>query len=189
MKKILFAGILIASGGTYWYVRQQISRVKNLEYDIKNLRVISIQNDILKFSCDINVINRSDVSLNILSYNIVVKYLEQIVLTSISNQPISVNKKSIFTIPAQGEINLKSVQSTGLNLAQRIIKKESIEFDISGNFKVEIFGFTKNIKIEDNKFVYSENLLADFGLEQTFDNFMTRINNTLNKLGIKSING
>jgi hypothetical protein len=88
----------------------------------------------------------------------------------------------LVTIDA--DIDLKESLSALLPFLKNTLQKKPMVIIANGNVNVTFLGINHTVKLENEQFNYSNNLLADLGLEKPIDNLKNKADNLLGKIGI-----
>ena len=140
---ILF--VLILSGCKYKDV--EIIDIEDIKINEKGLKKISL-------TIKLQVNNPNKYKIKVTSYNIKLSAKEIDFVTANPDSKIVIpgNYKGIIPVSFTLKPNLKGIFSfKTLLLIAEIISKNSIEIIATGNVKVKVFLFTKNIKIDEKR--------------------------------------
>jgi LEA14-like dessication related protein len=185
MKKILLiSGLGLAGFGLYRYFKYQIEQALNYDYNIKNFRILGTDGDNINLSAEFDITNHSDFEITINSYDLKF-YFKGVNFGGASlNTPIKVLPKSKFTVRTNGVVSMSGIKTSALALATDILSKKPIDIEIEGNIKVKFLGINSTLNFNKEKFQYSADVLKDFNLDKTVENFKTKNPKISSILGI-----
>lgn len=186
MKKFLVLGGLATIGYSfYYYFKKQLSLALNYDYKIRNVKVLNLTNDNAKIECSLEIINKSTFQIEVLSYDITLKFKGVPFANSKSEIPFLILPDSSFTVTAVGNIDFKKSKEVLFPFVKDILGKKPINIEVDGFISVKFLNLQRKINFDNSKFTYSENLLRDYGLEDDVDKGVDKVKNILGKIGIK----
>jgi LEA14-like dessication related protein len=186
MKKgLLFGGIGLAGFGLYRYFKYQIDLALNYDYKIKNFKVLSYDDDVIKTSLEIEIKNNSSFEILIREYNLKIFFKGNNFANAVSKTPFLVLPNSSFLLKTSGDINVKQTKVSVLPLVQDILAKKPINVEVVGFIKVKFLGINYTLKFNKDEFQYSEDLLAEVGLSKKVNQFKLKNPKLAKILGIK----
>lgn len=145
-KKYLIAGaigiVTIAGGLAYL----QYKKIMDYTIKVKNVIANSISPNLIDLTLNLNFQNKGDVGFIIESqyYDV---YINNSLIAKLNNQiPIKIGPKSTTVIPLNVRANPSSALSNlKLNVAQILLKPDSVIIKIVTKLKVKVWFFTVNI--------------------------------------------
>ena len=144
-KYIVAFGIgLVTITGAIGYL--QYKKIMDYTIKLKNVIVNSISATLLDLTLNLNYQNKSNFGFVIESQSYDV-YINNSLIAKLKNQnPIKIEPKSITVIPLNVKVNpSKAISDIKLNLAQILLKPESVVLRIETKLKVKIWLFSVNI--------------------------------------------
>jgi LEA14-like dessication related protein len=185
MKKLLFIGGFSAIGvAFYYYFKNQFELALNYDLNIKKIRFLELSTSNIKIDASIEIQNKSSFSVDILDYNLVLKYKSVPIANAVSIEPVTILSDSSFNVRAISDVNLINAKAILLPLSMEILKKKPITIEIEGFVNIKLLGIPKTIKFNNESYNYSEDLIKDFGLDDDLDKAKEGLGNFLGKLGI-----
>ena len=184
-KKLLFFGGLAGIGFSfYYYFKKQLDLALDLNYKLKELRVVELTTSHAKIKTQIEVVNKSSFNLNIDQYDIQFAFKGIPVARTQSDIPIQINSDQRFILDAEGDIDLRQVSTAILPFLSDVVKKKPIDLTLHGFVSVNFLNINYNVNLDGRTVNYSSNLLADVGFEKTYDKAVNKLDEILGKVGI-----
>ena len=185
MKKILFIGGITGIGfAFYYFFKNQVDLALNYGMKIKDVKFLELTSTHAKIEASAEITNKSSFSVDILSYDLVFKYMGIPIADTVNNTPITIESDSSFNVTAVSDIDLANVKSALLPFVQNILTRKPIKLEIAGKINIKLLGIPKTIEFKDESFDYSDDLLVDTGLDDDYDKLKNGLNNLLGKIGI-----
>lgn len=176
MKKLLlFSGLGLTGFAFYYFFKKQIALATNIDYNLSNLQVLSMDTDKAVIKAEIKVSNKSSFEVEILDYEMQFSYDGKPFAKTLSNKSFTVKPDSYFLIDTTGEIDVKGTLKALLPFLEDVVKSKPIAIDINGFIKINFLGINHTIQIENEKFTYSQNLLSDLGWQDEVDTFKSKL--------------
>ena len=186
MKKVLlFGGIALAGFGLYRYFKYQIDMALNYDYKLKNFKIISQEEDILKVSATFEITNKSSFSVDVTGYDLQLFFKEIPFALTKSTDKITIQPNSSFEIVGYGEINIASSKIVILPLILDIANRKPIDISISGEVNVVFLGIPTSLKFDRQKFNYSIDLIEDYKLGNAYEKLKAKYPKIFSFLGVK----
>lgn len=186
MKKLLFIGGILGIGFSFFYFfKKQLNLALNLDYSLKNIRIVELTSSIAKIKTDILIENKSSFKLTINSYDIQFVYKEIPIAKTRSDIPITVGSDNSFVIEAEGVVDLFKTKKLILPFLADVVKKKPINLTLNGFVDINFLNLNYIINLDGKEVTYSANLLSEIGLENRFDKIKNKIDNLLENVGLK----
>lgn len=186
MKKVLlFGGIALAGFGLYRYFKYQIDMALNYDYKLKNFKIISQEEDIIKVSATFEITNKSSFSVDVTGYDLQLFFKEIPFALTKSTDKITIQPNSSFEIVGYGEINIATSKIVILPLILDIANRKPIDISVSGEVNVVFLGIPTSLKFDRQKFNYSIDLIEDYKLGNTYEKLKAKYPKIFSFLGVK----
>ena len=185
IKKLLFIGGIAGIGYSfYYYFKKQLNLALDLNYKLKELRVVELTSTHAEIKTQIEVVNKSSFNLQVDSYDISFAFKEIPIARTVSNEPITIRSNQKFTLDAEGVIDLRKVSNAILPFLADVAKKRPINLTLHGFVNVNFLNINYKVNLDGKQVTYSTNLLADIGLEKPYDKAVDKLDEFLGKVGI-----
>jgi LEA14-like dessication related protein len=187
MKKswLILGGFGVIGFALYRYFKYQVSLALQYNYNVKNLNVVSVEDNKVKVSIDFDITNKSDFEIILNSYELEFYFKDVPFGTSISTTPIKILPNSKFTVKANGIIDTTAVKSSALSLASDIWSRKPINVQLKGKVKINFLGINTTLNFDKENFEYSADLLKEYGLDKPLHNLAVKYPKLGSALGIK----
>ena len=186
LRKILLVGGLAGIGYSfYYYFKNQLNLALDLNYKLKDFRIVELTTSEARIKTQIEVRNKSSFNLTIESYDVRFNYQKHEVAKTSSNIPIVIGSDRTFILEAEGVIDLRKVTSALFPFVMDVTKKKPINLTLHGFINVNFLNLNHVIELDGRQVTTSNNLLAEIGLEKPFDKTRNKLDDLLGKIGIK----
>lgn len=186
LKKVLILGGIAGIGFSfYYYFKRQLDLALDFAYSIKTIRILELTDQTAVIKTEIEITNKSSFNLSIEDYDIQFSYKNIPVARTIFTKPIFIVSDQTFSLEAEGSIDLDKAKDAIWPFIQDVIKKRPINLVLNGFVVVKFMNIRYKVNLDGDVVTYSTNLLADFGLEDNYDNFKKKLTESLGKIGIK----
>jgi LEA14-like dessication related protein len=186
MKKLLFIGGFSAIGvAFYYYFKNQIDLALNYDLNIKSIRFLELTTSNIKIDASIAIENKSSFSVDILDYNLILKYKSVPIANAVSIEPVTIKSDSTFNVHAISDINLINSKAILLPLSLEILSRKPIKVEIEGYINITLLGIPKTIEFNNESYNYSEDVISEFGLNDELNKAKQGVSDLLGKIGIK----
>jgi LEA14-like dessication related protein len=186
MKKVLlFGGVALAGFGLYRYFKYQVNLALNYDYKIKNFKILGYDNDNIKVSVELEIVNNSAFEILVNEYDLKLFFKGKNIANAKNNIPFAVLPNNSLTLKTEGVINVQETKVAILPFVQDVLAKRPIKLEVSGFLKVKFLGINYTLKFDQESFQYSADLLKDVGLSKPIDKFKQKNPEIAKFLGIK----
>ena len=103
MKKVIFiVGLLAVVAGASIYIFKQYKRVMNYAYRFINLKILDIKKEFIRITVDLQVKNKSDITVTLQGYDFKA-YINSVYVSDIIliNQNVQIKPNAVTTIPLE----------------------------------------------------------------------------------------
>lgn len=175
MKKGLFiVGIGALVAGCYYYFKRQVDLALNYDYDISDVKILTLTDERADVKVDVKLSNKSSFEIEILDYNIDLFYKGVLVGNAQSGDPFKIYAESSVTITATGSVVFKDAFKALGPFVTNVLQRKPIDLDVSGHVKVKFLGIPHTISFDKEKFNYSADLLKELGLAGKYEKLQQR---------------
>ena len=182
MKKILFVlGLGGISYAIYNYLNKQLDLAMDWDFKISKFMPRQIYNDRLKASFNLQILNKSNFTLTINSYDVSAFYKDKLIGTTSSETTLDVEGDSWVNMSIMVEIYFKQIISTAGSIAPIILNEKPLFFNIKGTMNVTFQGINRVLIIDKKNIEATDNLSKSLGLDKPID----KVKDWLSGLGIK----
>jgi LEA14-like dessication related protein len=186
MKKLLlFGGIGLAGFGLYRYFKYQINLALNYDYKIKNFKVLEYDNDNIRVSVELEIVNNSAFEILVNEYDLKLFFKGKNIANATSKVPFAVLPNNSLTLKTEGVINIQESKVAILPFIKDVLAKKPINLEVTGFLKVKFLGVNYTLKFDQETFQYSADLLKEVGLNKQVDKFKQKNPAIAKFLGIK----
>lgn len=177
MKKVFLwtSGIGLAGFGIYTYIKYQLDLALQYEYDIKDLRILTLTDKEMSLEAVIRLVNKSEFQIEVLEYDLTIMYRDIPLARSVSTSSFEIRPNASSMVKIYGETNFSDGKKAILPLATTILKQQPLKIGISGYVKAKFMGITHTIRFEEKDIEYSSNLLKDYNLDEKWNNIKSNI--------------
>jgi LEA14-like dessication related protein len=145
-KKYVIAGaiglVTITGAIAYW----QYKKIMDYAITVKNTIINSITATLIDLTLNLNFENKSNVAFVIESQSYNVYINNGLIAKLTNNKPITIAPKSVSVIPLNVKVSLtKALESVKLNIADILLKPESVILKVVAKLKVKLWFFSVNI--------------------------------------------
>lgn len=177
MKKVILwtSGIGLAGFGIYTYIKYQLDLALKYEYDIKDLKILSLTDEEMSLEAVIKLQNKSEFQIEVLEYDISIMYRAIPVARTVSTSSFEIRPNGTSLVKIYGETKFSDAKQVLLPLATNIMQQKPIKIDVSGYVKAKFMGITHTIRFEEKDIEYSSNLLKDYNLDEKWNNIKSKI--------------
>lgn len=170
MKKILYVvGIGALVGSAYWYFKKQLELALQYEYDIKKWKILDLNDQEVKVEIVISLTNKSSFEIEVLGYDLSLFYQNVNIARAFSTEKTKITAQSVIDVKTTATIRFDDLKSAFLPFATAILKKKPINLNVDGYVNVKFINLNHTINFNKDKFEYSSDLLADYGLNDDWD--------------------
>ena len=182
MKKILLILGLGGLGyGLYNYFSKQLLLALDWDFEIKDLKVNSIDRNGTNLDILISVLNKSSFDVGVKDYDIEVLYEGVKIGNAKSSRNFTVEADSWFDVPVKAYLDFSLSVGVLDELGLGILKDKPFKIDLKGKMNVVFAGLPKEVIFNVKDVVVSENVGDDLGLSKE----VNKLNEFLSKLNIK----
>ena len=186
MKKYyIIGGLLVAGVGSYLFVKKQVDMALKYDYKIKNFRYISTKGNDVTVSATIAITNNSRFKLTITSFDLTLFYNGKKFADVVSTKEVYIEPKSTFEVTGIGVLNVNDLKEGLPQFIFNVVAQKPIDIEVEGTLQATMLGISSTVEFNKEKFRYSNNLLADYGLKDKADRFKEKYANVLSIFGIK----
>lgn len=171
MKKTLLylSGIAIAGGALYYYFKSQFDLALQYEYKIDDLRILKLTDQGMEVEATVRLNNKSAFKVEVLEYDIAVRYKNITVARAISTETFVVNPESSTNLKIFGSVVFGEAKSAILPFVSSVLSQKPIKIDVAGYVRAKFLGITHTFEFDAKDLEYSSNLLADFNLKDGWE--------------------
>jgi LEA14-like dessication related protein len=183
-KGLIIGGVGLLGFGLYRYFKYQINQAMNYDFSIKNFKYLGIEGDNINVSATIDITNKSSFALTINSFDLDL-YFKGYKFSHVSSTVSSVIlPNENFEVTGIGVINAADLKETVPILVMDILKEKPIDVEVTGTVKVNFMGINHTVAFNKEKFNYSTNLLAEYGLKEKTDKLKQKYSKIFSAFGI-----
>lgn len=136
-KWLIWTGIAIAVAGIAFVINDQIQKLKDITFSVKKFRLLKISNKLIRFKLGLNVLNKSNIDIDVNSYVMDVYLNGKMVSTVTSNNQLTYKAKSENYIEATVAFDPSKVfvlKDLLELLKQFALDKSQVKLQIKGYF-------------------------------------------------------
>ena len=187
MKKswLILGGVGVIGFALYRYFKYQVDLALQYDYNVKNLNVVSVDENKVSVTVDFDITNKSNFEIILNSYDLEFYFKDVPFGNSFSANPIRIMPNSKFTVKANGIIDANAVKSSALALASDIWNRKPINIQLKGNMRIKFLGINTTLNFDKESFEYSADLLKEYGLDKPLRNLAIKYPKLGSALGIK----
>jgi hypothetical protein len=179
-------GLVVVGGGiTYLYFKNQVRLATNYDYKIKTFKYEGLEGDNVKVSAIIVITNRSNFKLTINSFDLELFYEGKKFSDVVSVNPIEIFPNSSFEVKGLGVININDITGGLPKFISNSLQKKPVDIVVSGTVMITFMGVNSKIIFDKQKFNYSTDILAEYGLSDKVESFKLKMPKLANMLKIK----
>lgn len=186
MKKVLLlGGVALAGFGLYRYFKYQVDLALNYDYNLKDFKIISADNQNVRVSATFALTNKSNFQVEVKSYDIDLFYKGIKFANTSSPNSIMIQPNSTFEVIGEGTINISETKTALLPFLKDVAERKPIDIQVSGEVKVVFLGIPTTLKFDKESFTYSTDLLREYNLDSPFEKFKSKYPKLFGMFGIK----
>jgi LEA14-like dessication related protein len=186
MKKVLLiGGVALAGFGLYRYFRYQVDLALNYDYNLKDFKIISVDNENVKVEATFALTNRSNFQVEVKAYDIDLFFKDKQFANTASDTSIMIQPNSTFEVVGQGSINIAETKTALLPFLKDVAERKPIDIQVSGEVKVVFLGIPTTLKFDKESFTYSTDLLREYNLDKPFEKFKAKYPKLFGLFGLK----
>jgi LEA14-like dessication related protein len=175
MKKILLIGGLgLAGFGVYRYFKYQINQAMSYDYKIKSFRIVDVKDKNVTISVTVEIVNNSSFEVKVQGYDIQLFFKGIPFAKATSDKPFVISPTSGFVFTGQGTVNTDDAKLAVLPFLADIAAQKPIDVEVSGFIKVIFLAVPYTISFDKKKVNYSMDLLKDYGLSKSWNDFKAK---------------
>jgi len=182
---IKFSLFVVGFGGLgyalYNYYNKQLKFAMDWEFDVKDMKVISIDSNGAEIDFLISLLNKSSFSIDILDYDIDILYKGYKIGNAKSKESFTVQPQDWFDVDVVGQIDFNQGKKVIGEIGLSLFEKSSLKIDAKGKMNVVFSGIDREVIFNKKDIIVSDNLAKDLFLESP----VNEINKLLDKIGIK----
>lgn len=165
MKKILYIlGFGALGTAFYFYFKQQLELALSYDYKIATWRIDNLTDKTAEVEVTIQLQNKSAFEVTVEQYDLQIFYKDIPIARAISAGKTQILANSTIPIKMVGTIVFDEAKQALLPLVQTIYQQKPINVQVSGFVKVKFIGINSTITFNKDKFQYSADILAEYGL-------------------------
>ena len=174
MKKILFLGGLgLAGFGLYRYFKYQIGQALSYNYKIKSFKIVSVVGKDVTISVSVEVVNNSSFEVNVQGYDIQLFFKGIPFARATSEEAFLISPTSSFIFTGQGIVNMDDAKLAIVPFLSDVAAQKPIDVQVTGSINVIFLSIPYTVTFDKTNVNYSMDLLKDYGLSTSWQNFKT----------------
>lgn len=170
---------VVAVGAIVLYFRRQVKLALEWDYRIKKISVTNFTKDSAELEGVITFINKSNLNLKVLSYDLSFFYAQNLLGNTKSSKDFVVLPDTSFDVPIKGNLVFSGVTLSLLPFATAILRRKPINVTIDGIVSFEVAGVKKTLPINMVEIEYSSDLAKELGFESALEKGKSKITQVL----------
>ena len=184
-KALIIGGVGLAGFGLYRYFKYQVDLAMKYDYKIKNFKYLGIKGNDVNVSATIEITNKSNFKLEINSFDLKLFYNGKKFADVVSTKKIIIEPNKSFDVVGTGIINVNDIKDGLPKFLENVIKQKPIEIEVNGSLKIKFMNINSTIQFNKEKVTYSNDLIAEYGLGEKYDNLKDKYPKIFSIFGIK----